>query len=705
MVARMSSRFLTLCSIALCLGASLAPVRAEDKEPTAETVTVEVTATRVPEATESVPAMITIITGDELRDRGAADLASALSLVGGVSLSQGAGDGGPSGSVPELYGLREADAFLLVVDGIPWGGAFNPSLVTVDLNNVERIEVLRGPAPVMYGATSFVGVIHVIHRAAGAKGSVASAYGGNFRSGGAAVSLPLPAVGRYQQSLSINADRQGFRDSDTSWRRGHLLYRGAAKTRAGALRLDFDATLLRQDPASPTARAGSDFPAPGIEIDANQNPSDAKANEMRYHLAGVLSRPLGSADWTTTLALTRAIRRNTRGFLAAPDESVDPDASGFRQRLWETDVYFDSHIVTKPLPHLQVVAGIDHLFGRGTVDSFNFDYFVHLDGSGQPSSHDVPIQELNVTHDERNFSGVYAQAEWTPVPRLRLEAGFRLNHTREDRTAVNHPLASGGPAETPVDERKTLTRGGGIAGVDLLAWTNSMDSLWLFADTRSTYKPAATDFGPEIEEILDPETAHGYEAGAKGNLDRGRLTWELSAFRLDFRNVVVPTDVAGLPGTTNAHEQRLQGAEAEGSYRIVPGLRAQASYAYHDATFQDFVQVFGGVPTQLEGNRVEMSAHNLAAAGLAWAPASGLHAWASGNYVGSRFLNKRNTARASAYTTWSAGVGYRFGDWEVQVSGANLNDTRQPVAESEFGDAQYYVLPARTIRVGLMGTF
>ena len=117
------------------------------------------------------------------------------------------------------------------------------------------------------------------------------------------------------------------------------------------------------------------------------------------------------------------------------------------------------------------------------------------------------------------------------------------------------------------------------------------------------------------------------------------------------------------------------------------------------------MQVFGGVPTQLEGNRVEMSAHNLAAAGLAWAPASGLHAWASGNYLGSRFLNKRNTARASAYTTWSAGVGYRFGDWEVQVSGANLNDTRQPVAESEFGDAQYYVLPARTIRVGLMGTF
>src|SRR5947209_389501 len=92
-------------------------------------------------------------------------------------------------------------AVLLVVDGVPWGGAFNPALTTLDLHDVERIEILRGAAPVMYGATSFVGVIHVIHRAAGTAGGTAEAWGGSHGSGGGAVAGPLPASGNYKQSI------------------------------------------------------------------------------------------------------------------------------------------------------------------------------------------------------------------------------------------------------------------------------------------------------------------------------------------------------------------------------------------------------------------------------------------------------------------------------------------------------------------------
>jgi hypothetical protein len=47
-------------------------------------------------------------------------------------------------AVPEFWGLRELDAFLLVVDDIPSGGAFNPALATLNLRDVDRIEVLRG---------------------------------------------------------------------------------------------------------------------------------------------------------------------------------------------------------------------------------------------------------------------------------------------------------------------------------------------------------------------------------------------------------------------------------------------------------------------------------------------------------------------------------------------------------------------------------
>src|SRR5437588_219315 len=144
-------------SMALLLLASIASAQQQPR--TSETI--EVTATRIAEDVTIVPAAVTVIDGDELRARNARDLQTALGFAAGVSIAPG-GDAGPAGVVPEFWGIREFDAFLLVVDGVPWGGAFNPDTQTLDLENVDRIEVVRGAAPVMYGATSFVGVIHVI---------------------------------------------------------------------------------------------------------------------------------------------------------------------------------------------------------------------------------------------------------------------------------------------------------------------------------------------------------------------------------------------------------------------------------------------------------------------------------------------------------------------------------------------------------------
>ena len=107
--------------------------------------------------------------------------------------------------------------------------------------------------------------------------------------------------------------------------------------------------------------------------------------------------------------------------------------------------------------------------------------------------------------------------------------------------------------------------------------------------------------------------------------------------------------------------------------------------------------VGGTEPQQLDGNRIEMVPQHLASLGFLYLPVKGINASVIGQYVGSRFLDKRNTAKADAYTTWSAGVGYRFGHAEIRVDGVNLGDERDPVSESELGDAQYYLLPARTI--------
>ncbi|MFN8096348.1 MAG: hypothetical protein U0599_29755, partial [Vicinamibacteria bacterium] len=66
-------------------------------------------------------------------------------------------------------------------------------------------------------------------------------------------------------------------------------------------------------------------------------------------------------------------------------------------------------------------------------------------------------------------------------------------------------------------------------------------------------------------------------------------------------------------------------------------------------------------------------------------------------YTGSRYLNKRNTALAGSFVTLGALVGFRTERLEVRLAGRNLTDRRDPVAESELGDAQYYRMFPRRI--------
>lgn len=658
--------------------------------------TIEVTATRIAEDVMVVPASVTVVDGDDIRARNANDLQSALALVAGVSIAPG-GDGGPAGSVPEMWGLREFDAFLLVVDGVPWGGAFNPDTAALNLQNVDRIEVLRGAAPVMYGATSFVGVIHVIHRHPGASGSGRLSLG-NLRSGGAAVSVPISQGRDLQQSINLDYEKRGFRDKNTNFDRAHLLYRYASSLAGGTLHFDGDVTLLQQDPASPHPREGPGL-SPNVPIDANYNPGNGRLDEHRYHAVVGFDGQASGMPWTTTLALTRSNHGIVRGFLSSISDS-NPNVAGFQQERKVTDVYFDTHVVKQVTPLLRVIAGFDHLYGRAEADSGLFDYFVPLSGAGRP--HSPQPDEKTHLSDSRNFSGLYAATEWTVMPRLRVDAGLRLNHTSEKR----HGEADGPAGKEGSSDSRTFTRLSGSIGTNWRLWSRDRDLLALYADYRQTFKPAAIDFGPDAEgRILDAETAHSVEVGIKGRSLGGKLAWDASTFQMDFSNLVVATLVNGLPALANAGHERFHGAEVEFDYGIRDDLHWMVGYSYHDARFRDYVQNFDGTATQLAGKRLEMIPFNLFNTGVRYWLKGGLNANVAANYAGERFLNRRNTAVAKAYTTWSAGVGYPIGRGEVRVDGRNLTNQRPPVSESEMGDAQYYLLPARSWEVSYRVNF
>ncbi len=184
----------------LPLSASAQTSTSTPQNPPAFQSTVQVTATRFGEPVVEVPGSISVITGDEIRARGANDLRTALALLGGVSVAPG-GDAGPAGAVPGLLGVREVDDLLLLIDGIPAGGAFIPQVEAISLNNVERIEVMRGAAPVYFGTTAFAGTINVIHYAAGSADRVTGFRFGSYQSGGVGGATVLSS-GRVRQSIS-----------------------------------------------------------------------------------------------------------------------------------------------------------------------------------------------------------------------------------------------------------------------------------------------------------------------------------------------------------------------------------------------------------------------------------------------------------------------------------------------------------------------
>jgi outer membrane receptor protein involved in Fe transport len=643
---------------------------------------VEVVATRLPEPTHDVPASVEVIDGNTLRAIGAANIRDALALATGVEVAPG-GDAGPAAAVPEFWGLREFDAFLLVVDDIPWGGAFNPDLATLNLKDVERIEILRGSAPVTYGATSFVGVIHVVHTAAAASHSYASARGGTFGSGGAAVDLALSTKRSWKSRLSVDVDRQGFRDDRTGFDRGHASYRGANGNDDRKMWLSADLTWLHQQPASPHARVGAAL-SPETPLDANYNPAGAFADDTRVRFAFGMNRAAwGKGRWTTTGSYSHAAQSMFRGFLTSVSNTTG-NAAGFLENIDINDLYADTHVIWPVRSQLQIVAGGDFLFGNGEGRGSAFSYTVPLSGAAavavpQPETLDLDAE------NRRAFSGGYVELEWTPAARVHVSTGARLNETSERR------------GESGL---VTHVRPSGSIGATVGVWERGSDHARLFANYRDTFKPAAFDFSlAENEGILDPETARSYEGGLKLRAAGGRLDLEASAFRMDFKNLVVATVAGGLPSLQNAGSTRFQGFEIGADARTIRNVIARATFGFHDGRFVDFLQNFDGSNAQLGGNRFEMSARHLFSAGVVLAPESGIVGDVIVKYTGNRYLDKRNAALAEPFTTVDCGVGYRLDRWELRMDGRNLGDRRDPVSESELGDAQYYRLPSRRFDV------
>jgi vitamin B12 transporter len=152
--------------------------------------TVVVSASEVPRPTASLSQAVTVLSGDDLRARGITRVSDALREVPGATLVQS----GSYGAITSLF-LRggESRYTKVLIDGVAVnapGGSFDFSHLTTD--NIDRIEIVRGPASVLYGADAVTGIVQIF-----------------TRRGTESRTLSLGARGGTYHSFDLGADASG----------------------------------------------------------------------------------------------------------------------------------------------------------------------------------------------------------------------------------------------------------------------------------------------------------------------------------------------------------------------------------------------------------------------------------------------------------------------------------------------------------------
>ena len=651
-----------------------------------------------PAPVEKAPASAEQASGSMLREGGARDLDAAIGALGAATDVNTAA---VAAAAPSVWGLADFASYLVVVDGVPWGGAFTPAISRVNLADVETVDVQTAGAAVLYGTTSFAGIVHVNRYAPGATPAVFRASVGSYRSGALGWSGALPSLGDYSHSLSVDVNQDNLIGVDHGLTDAHALYRGASAFAGGWLRFDAEVEAETRLPESPVLRIGTALaPTP---LDANYQPADARVGAHRAQ-AGLDYRhesPVGPVEAVFSYAQSQIADR--RGFLSGllTDDGSD-NAIGFNQERSIRSLYADIHARSTLSTRWAAGWGVDWMGGRAAHSSQDFSYYVPLDGRQRaPSTSTLPILGTAGFSDFRSDFGLYGQFDWVRDAQTSATLSLRLSHNSEERSsAVTLGEREAGMALE--EATSTLTRlSFGVGVTHRFGGGAGRDGPELRLSFRDTSPPPTPDFGPEYSpRLLKPMEGRRSDASLRGTAFTDRLEWGVSAGYLDIRHLIVSqTDPYGNPVLANAGTAYLRALDIDARWHVpaVDGLVVAASGGLHRASFGGTQTIEEGQPTELAGHDLALAARRVAAASLAYESGTGPQAQLSVNYVGPRYLDRLNAARVGGYSTVDLRLGFRSERGGVWLRASNLTGRRDPIAESEFGDQAFYRNPARMI--------
>ncbi|MDR7422346.1 MAG: TonB-dependent receptor [Armatimonadota bacterium] len=198
---------------------------------------------RRPQPPTATPASVTVLTGAELRRLGVRTVGEAIAFVP-ETLARAYG--GPGSLITPSIRGSGAEGVLVLLDGVPLNGVLsgNVDLSTLPIDDVERIEVLRGPFSAIYGSGALGGVISIVTRRRAA--ARATAGGGSL----GVSALSVSSGGDAPLALRYDAAHGHRPNSDV--RQGHLSFRAGGPAGAGTWDLRLHATAGTRGAPGPT---------------------------------------------------------------------------------------------------------------------------------------------------------------------------------------------------------------------------------------------------------------------------------------------------------------------------------------------------------------------------------------------------------------------------------------------------------------------
>ena len=538
--------FAGLVVAAILSAVPLSPRAADQKAPPAAPPhpqhEVVVTAARIETPAREVASSVTVVAGADLDRARAMSVFEAVRDAAGLSFNA---NGGPGAASSLLLRGANSEHVLVLLDGVELNDPMNPSrsfdFAHLGLENVERVEVLRGPQSTLYGSDALGGVISILTRRGEGPPSLtytaqAGSYGtlANGLDFGGAAGVVRYSLGLSQYStrgfsaadaaLAGNTEKDGYWNLGLSGRLGLVLPGG------------LEADLIVRGVSARTALDSFGGPAGDDPNSTQRYGSLLVRGQARALLAG--------GRWEQKLGVSYV---GSRRDLDNPTDALHPvDAEQGLYRSARASVDWQNNLFLAPSNTLTF--GVDLARERGDSSYTSWSAFGEYDSPFPPRTADQ--------------AGAYIQDRIGIADRFFATVGARLDRHSSAGTAATYRLAPAYFIEA-TRTRIKATLGTGFKSPSLY----------------QLYAPG-TYWGPIGNAGLRPEESLGWDAGIEQLFLGGALTAGVTYFRNDFRNLI---DFDFSRGYINIGRARTRGAEVYAEAKSAGGVLGRIAYTSLEA--------------------------------------------------------------------------------------------------------------------------